>query len=141
MKIRFIILALLSIGVVNLFADGNIIEYLRAKSDGKIINIEWKSIDESNVNSYLVERAGSDQIFEEIETKQAKGFASTYSYIDESAFKLGEDDNRTLSKNIYFYRITIVKKDNSRESSTATSVTHNTSSIRRTWGMLKEMFR
>ncbi|MFH1049752.1 MAG: hypothetical protein V1779_02340 [bacterium] len=141
MKLRIIIIMLLSFGAISLLASDEIIESLNAKSDGKSITVEWKTSTEQDIRSFLVERAGSDQIFETIETKQAKGFPTTYTYIDESAFKIGEDSEKTLSKNIYFYRVTIVKKDNSKIYSSVANVIHNTSSIRRTWGMLKEMFR
>ena len=141
MKSKIITIVLILLAAITLFATENVIDYLRAKSDGKNITVEWKSVDETDVSYYSVERAGSDQIFDEIDTKQAKGYAATYSCVDESAFKIGDVDNKVQSKNIYYYRITIVKKDNSRVASTSISVTHNTSSIRRTWGMLKEMFR
>ncbi|MFC2131871.1 hypothetical protein ACFLSQ_10590, partial [Bacteroidota bacterium] len=132
---------LLSIATIALYAGETVIDYLHAKSNGSVITVEWKSVDETDIVYYSVERAGSDQVFEEIATEQAKGYATTYVYTDESAFKTGEDDNKTLSKNIYYYRITIHKKDNSKISSAVTNVTHDPSSIRRTWGMLKEMFR
>ncbi len=141
MRIKIIIFVILSIGAISLFASGEIIESLIAKSDGKSITVEWKTSTEQDIRTFFVERAGSDQIFETIETKQAKGYPTSYSYLDESAFKTGEDSEKLLSKNIYFYRIAIVKKDNSKVYSSVANVTHNTSSIRRTWGMLKEMFR
>ncbi|ROL61706.1 hypothetical protein D9V86_04485 [Bacteroidetes/Chlorobi group bacterium ChocPot_Mid] len=141
MKMKITAIILLTFTTLALFASDNVIEYLRAKSDGKSITVEWKTTSEQDINSFAIERAGSDQIFESIETKQAKGFASTYTYLDESAFKTSENGDKTLSKNIYFYRIAINKKDGSKVYSTIANVTHNTSSIRRTWGMLKEMFR
>lgn len=141
MKMKITAIILLAFTTLALFASDNVIEYLRAKSDGKSITVEWKTTSEQDINSFAIERAGSDQIFESIETKQAKGFASTYTYLDESAFKTSENGDKTLSKNIYFYRIAINKKDGSKVYSTIANVTHNTSSIRRTWGMLKEMFR
>jgi hypothetical protein len=141
MKMKITAIILLTFTTLALFASDNVIEYLRAKSDGKSITVEWKTTSEQDINSFAIERAGSDQIFESIETKQAKGFASTYTYLDESTFKTSENGDKTLSKNIYFYRIAINKKDGSKVYSTIANVTHNTSSIRRTWGMLKEMFR
>ena len=141
MKTKITAIILLAFTTLSLFASDNVIEYLRAKSDCKSITVEWKTTSEQDINTFTIERAGSDQIFESIESKQAKGFASTYTYLDESAFKIGENSDKTLSKNIYFYRIAINKKDGSKVYSTIANVTHNTSSIRRTWGMLKEMFR
>jgi len=141
MKTKIVAILLLALATTTLFAVDSVIESLVAKSDGKSVTVEWKSTMEQDVNSFTIERAGSDQIFESIETKQAKGYPSTYTYTDESAFKTGEGGEKTLSKNTYFYRIAINKKDGSKVYSTVANVTHNTSSIRRTWGMLKEMFR
>ena len=141
MKLKIIVIMLISFGAISLYAADEIIESLNARSDGKSITVEWKTATEQDIRSFVVERAGSDQIFETIETKQAKGFPTNYTYIDESAFKLGEGNDKLLTKNIYFYRITIIKKDNSKIFSSVANVVHNTSSIRRTWGMLKEMFR
>jgi len=141
MKSKIIIITMLVFGAMTIFASDNIIEFLKAKSDGKSITVEWKTITEQDISTFIVERAGSDQVFESIDTKQAKGFPTTYTYLDESAFKTGEEGEKLQSKNIYYYRITIIKKDNSKIYSSVANVIHNTSSIRRTWGMLKEMFR
>lgn len=141
MKSKIITIVLILLATITLYATESIIDYLHAKSDGKNITLEWKSVDESDVSYYSVERAGNEQVFDEIDTKQAKGYSTIYTYLDESAFKSGDDDDKVQTKSIYYYRITVVKKDNSRISSTATSVTHNPSISRRTWGMLKEMFR
>jgi hypothetical protein len=139
MKKNIISFILLLFTAISLFAGDTILDFLRADSDGKVITVKWKSNIETDVSTYIVERSGTNQVYEEIDREQAKGFASNYQYIDESAFKIG--DNQQVTTNTYFYRITILKKDNSKVISNYTSVTHNPSSMRRTWGMLKEMFR
>lgn len=137
-KVIYIILLLA--GTISVIAGQNLLDYLKASSDGDNITVEWKSIDENAVDYYSLERAGSDQSFSEISTKKAKGFASTYKYIDQTAFKINRDD-KTITKNVFYYRLVIHKIDHSTVTSDITSINHSMSSIHRTWGMLKEMFR
>ena len=137
---RLIYIVIVLTATISVIAGQNLLDYLKASSDGNNITVEWKSIDETNVDYYSIERAGSDQIFSEIDTKKAKGYPTTYKYIDQSAFKI-DNDTKTLTKNLFYYRIIIHKNDKSTLTSDITSVTHNMSSIHRTWGMLKEMFR
>jgi hypothetical protein len=42
---------------------------------------------------------------------------------------------------MYSYRIKVIAFDNSVSYSNIVSVSHSVSGIRRTWGMIKEMFR
>ena len=141
MKIKLLSLVILIISAIALFASETILEFIKANSDGSAITVQWKSKDESGIQSFSLERAGSDQIFESISTEQAKGYPSTYTFVDETAFKAIGGENKTLSKSTFYYRIAINKKDNTTSYSDYTTVSHNTSSMRRTWGMLKEMFR
>ena len=141
MKKSIIISILLIIGTIGLIATDSLLDYIRAESDGNAIAVKWKSNDESTISSFNVERAGADMIYEEINREQAKGYPSTYKYVDESAFKLGEGSDKTLAKTTYYYRVVINKKDGSKTYSNYATVAHNPSSFRRTWGMLKEMFR
>ena len=137
---RIIYIAIVLTASLTVIAGQNLLDYLRASSDGDNITVEWKSIDENKVDYYSIERSGSDQSFSEIDTKKAKGYPTTYKYIDQSAFKI-DGGSKTLSKSVFYYRIVIHKTDNSTLTSDIVSVTHNMSSIHRTWGMLKEMFR
>lgn len=139
MKFKLIaILLVLSIGIIY---SADIFEYFRASSNGKIINIEWKSINESNISIYEIERSSSKQPFIRIATIEAKGFANIYKYTDEEAFLRGDDLEKVLKNNNFTYRIKVIHKDNSFTYSNTVNVLHNISSIRRTWGMIKELFK
>ena len=139
MKIKTAIL-LLCLATASLIADDNILEYIKASSDGTNINIEWRSTDESSVNRYEIERSGSGGSFVYITSLDTKGNYYTYKFEDKDAF--AKDGNTgTQSKSIFTYRIKILKKDNSYSYSGNATVTHKVSGIRRTWGMIKEMFR
>ena len=139
MKIKTVILLIL-IATASLYAVDNLLESFNARSDGKNITIEWKSTDESNISRYELERTNTSNNFSYLTTQYTKGSYNTYKYIDEEAF-MKDGNTGTLIKNIYTYRIKIVKKDNSVSYSNVVTVTHNVSGIRRTWGMIKEMFR
>lgn len=137
MKIKTVIL-LFIISTASLIAADNI--YFTATSSGNNVNIEWRLNDESNISSYQLERSSTGSNFISINSQAAKGSNFTYKYEDPDAFaKDGNTD--TQSKNIYTYRIKIIKKDNSYSYSDPKTVIHKVSGIRRTWGMIKEMFR
>lgn len=139
MKIK-VILILLFISIGYLFA-AEIFEYLRATSNGKVITIEWKAISETNISQYEIERSSSKQPFTRITTIDAKGYPNNYKYTDEEAFLRGDDDEKVMTNNNFTYRIKVIHKDNSFNYSNTVSVIHNVSSIRRTWGMIKELFK
>jgi hypothetical protein len=117
------------------------LDYFTARSDGKVITLEWKSIDESYISGFEIDRAGSNHIFAKISDMDAKGYSASYKYVDEDAFMKAGDNNNTQSNNIFYYQLKIIKKDNTALYSNEVNVTHNISGIRRTWGMIKEMFR
>lgn len=140
MKIRLFAIVLF-FAAVALIAGETILESFTAKSDGKVITVEWKSTVENNINRYEVERSNSDDNFIYVTSIDARGYPSNYKYIDEEAFMRGGDSDTPLFKNLYYYRIKIVKNDGTYVYSNTINVTHYISSIRRTWGMIKEMFR
>ena len=139
MKFKISILVILFCSTL-LFAGDNILDYFTARSDGKVITLEWKSTDETYISGFEIDRAGSSHIFSKISDMDAKGYSASYKYIDEDAF-MKSGDNNTQSNNIFYYQLKIIKKDNSALYSNEVNVTHNISGIRRTWGMIKEMFR
>jgi hypothetical protein len=51
------------------------------------------------------------------------------------------DGSNDVQNNQLQYRLKLVRPDKSFTYSNSVSVTHSVSSIKRTWGMIKEMFR
>lgn len=142
MKIRLLFVLILVLTSTLLIANPKIIDYFRAESGGDYVKLTWKSADESNVSRYELERSAGDEPYEFIHYRYAKGSSYTYSYEDHEAFlKPSGDDAGLLQNNSYSYRIKIVFKDDSFDYSTKREVSHKASSVRRTWGMIKEMFR
>ena len=107
---------------------------LKASSDGDNVTIQWQSVQESSVKVYEVERrSGTSGDFYSIGTIQKKGSNSFYQYVDKSAFK--------TTGTIYQYRIKTVYNNGNAEYSSEITISHNVSSVKRTWGSLKAMFR
>lgn len=140
MKRLSLIASLLIVTVVAALAVEATVDYLRARSTGSAVVLEWRSTQESNLLQYEIERAGDDQIFRYVATVSAKGPNQTYSYRDDEAFNK-RDGNGNVAATYFTYRLKLVHADQRTVYSTSAGVSHNVSSIKRTWGMIKEMFR
>jgi hypothetical protein len=111
---------------------------LRAQDDGNGVAVHWTSVDESGVVGYLIERkAGGSGTFVPLVSQaiQVKGNNQNYLFEDETAFR--------ATGNFYQYRVTPINSAGQPVgSSYYVSIDHNNvSSVRRTWGSIKAMFR
>ncbi len=138
-----IILILLVVGFGILYAADGVISSFTAKSDGSVITVEWNTINENDAVRFELERSATENDFMRLSSEEAKGKPSSYRYIDEKAYikRSGPNGEEILSNSVYSYRLKIIRRDNSSDYTNVVYVTHNVSSIRRTWGMIKEMFR
>jgi hypothetical protein len=116
------------------------LQYFQAKSNGNSIVVEWKSSSEADVAQYEIERAGADKQFRFVATVAAKGSNQSYSFKDDEAFGKGDAD-KNIAANYFTYRLKVVTQDKNASYSNTVGVVHNVSGIKRTWGMIKEMFR
>lgn len=114
---------------------GAFLDYFNGRSDGDNIVLEWKTRSESNLLRYEIQRkAGYDGEFVTLTTVAPKGSNSLYTYVDRSAYKATES--------IYIYRLKIVDSQSGPASySSEITVSHSVSSVKRTWGSIKAMFR
>lgn len=117
----------------------DVVDYLRARSTGTAVVIEWRSLSETGITRYEIERAGDNGVFRYVATVDVKGSNQLYDYTDSEAFN--KPDGSKISSNYFTYRIRIVYSNNSSSYSSSVGVTHSVSSIKRTWGMIKQMFR
>ncbi len=117
------------------------VEYLRARSTGSTVILEWRSATEGDLKHYEVERAGDDQVFRYVTTIAASGSNRGYQYTDDEAFGKGDGTDGKIAGTYFTYRLKLVHADNSVTYSTSAGVSHNVSTVKRTWGMIKEMFR
>lgn len=115
------------------------LDYFTAKSDGRSITVQWRSAVENNIRSYEVERSNDGKTFRYLKAINATGSNSEYRFSDEEVFMKGDGESALSSS--YSYRLRIIGKDNSVTYSNQTNVSHAVSGVRRTWGMIKEMFR
>jgi hypothetical protein len=130
---------LLVLAVVGAAAVQATLQYFTARSSSNAITVEWKSNSETDVAYYEIERAADDNVFRYVATLSAKGNNYAYSYSDTEAF--GKSEAETQQRTYFTYRLKIVSSGKNYTYSNVSSVSHNVSSIKRTWGMIKDMFR
>lgn len=139
-KVIFLVFISLALSVI---AGSSIIQNFSAESNGDSVTVRWTSVSEENVRKFDLERSTSTSSFKSIYVQTAKGNPNSYSYIDNEAFMkqdLPESDD-LMSQKTYNYRLKIVFSDYTFTYSDVALIQHKPSSIRRTWGMIKEMFR
>jgi hypothetical protein len=133
MKRSINILAILLL-VAGTAVGGAFLDFFNGRSDGDNIVLEWKTRSESSLLRYEIQRkAGSNGEFVSLATVPPKGSNSLYTYTDRSAYK--------ESESVYVYRLKIVESSGPASYSNEITVTHSVSSVKRTWGSIKAMFR
>ncbi len=126
--IALVLLAAVSVAIAGGIKDGT----LSAYSNGTNIVVRWMSETELEIRGFQVERrAGVDGPFVLLTSPYipAKGDGTTYEFVDNAAYRVND--------NLYQYRITAVGNG----STYYVTVNHRVSSVRRTWGSIKAMFR
>ncbi|MBN1301073.1 MAG: hypothetical protein JW995_07630 [Melioribacteraceae bacterium] len=106
-----------------------------AESSGGNIIIRWQTGVEVNVKHFVIERKSvNNDDFIEIATVNTRQ-DQNYEYIDENVFKSNDQ--------LYTYRIKIVNNDGSQPTySNDIQVVHSTTTtVKRTWGSIKALFR
>ncbi|MES2764587.1 MAG: hypothetical protein V4642_01865 [Bacteroidota bacterium] len=142
---RFFILIFIT-SCISAVAFQQDLSYFTAKSDGKsAVVVEWKSSAENGIIQYDIERAGGqDQDFKLVASISPKGSNASYQYIDADAFMrstAASEEQKAVAGTTYRYRLKIFLKGTEPTYSNTINVSHSVSSVRRTWGMIKEMFR
>ncbi|MBI5645745.1 MAG: hypothetical protein HY962_02345 [Ignavibacteriae bacterium] len=113
---------------------GAFLEYFQGRSDGNNITLEWKTRGEANVAVFEVQRkAGWQGEFTTVASVDPKGPNSMYTFTDRTAYK--------SSESVYMYRLRIMEQNGPPSYSNEVTVSHSVSSVKRTWGSIKAMFR
>ena len=117
-------------------AGSELFTFIRAVPQGNDILLQWKSANENGVIRYEVERKSDEVIdFRRLPgAVTARGSGSTYTFTDDGAFFKPQTGKK------FTYRIKAVAT-NFEQYSGFTTVVHEVSSVRRSWGMIKELFR
>lgn len=101
------------------------------------VTLYWKTLAETNVKGFRLERGTDDKRFSRLDFVKGKGNSTRtveYKYEDKSVFK---PTGRT-----FYYRIIIENLDGSTTTyPEIISVSPSVSSARQTWGSIKAMFR
>ncbi len=122
------------------FGFAELLNYLRGHAESDAISLDWQSGNEANVKSYAIERSDvKAEDFKELSVISATGSNSTYHYRDAN-FSLQQSANhQTPLSDLYKYRLKI-NYTNAISYSQTITVTRPAAGVRRTWGMIKEMF-
>ncbi|GAB4376787.1 MAG: hypothetical protein Kow0042_23500 [Calditrichia bacterium] len=117
--------------VVYLMAGAVIVEWKAEPGQDEII-LHWKTSQEENLQKFVVERSLDNRNFLDIGEVEARGPGYQYKFVD---------DNLGKFKSLYYYRLRIVNKDGSFQHNDSLPVIPNISSMTRTWGSIKALFR
>ncbi|HWP81114.1 MAG TPA: hypothetical protein VNN76_00490 [Bacteroidota bacterium] len=131
---RVVASIVLSVVLVSLLFAGVFKDKPTAVSNGSDITVSWITLDESNVQRFdVLRRAGYSGDFLVIASVNPKGNNSSYHFVDQQAFK--------VAAGIYQYKIRVVNGELPPPESEIVTVSHLSSTAKRTWGSIKAMFR
>lgn len=134
MKNKIKIFGIAIVLFVLIFA-GSIIQSFSAYIENDAVKVEWVSLEEINLNKYVIERKSEGGNWVDIATIQPRGNNSHYSYIDRTLLK--SEDNQT----IYYYSLRIVDNNGNFSRTKSIAINAKISGLKRTWGSIKAMFR
>lgn len=112
---------------------GAFLDYFYVRSEGENVRLEWKTSEEINLQDFIVQRRNLNSTFTEITNIKPKGSNSTYSFLDESAYKTNDL--------VFIYRLEILENNGTASYSSEVTISHNVSGVKRTWGSIKALFR
>ena len=120
---------------LQIFGDA-FLAMFNGRSEGDNIVLTWQTGEENGIKQFVVERKNINSSFFDLGTVMAKGSNSVYTYVDQDAFSKGSDL-------LFIYRLKIVpiNPNNPPTYSKEVTVSHNVSSVKRTWGSIKALFR
>jgi hypothetical protein len=145
MKKAIFMLALLAAVSGAAYGFTEVLTYLKGSASTDAINLDWQSGTETGVKSFSIERSDiKTSDFKEIGTLAATGNNSTYHYRDAgvngASNGSGSNHSAVPLSDLFKYRIRI-NYESAVSYSQTISVTRPSAGVRRTWGMIKEMFR
>jgi hypothetical protein len=132
---RFLTLAILLLSFAAAFADelGVSLNYFRAGFEGTDVKVEWEVANEHTVTGFDVYRKlNSETAFRRINEVQVSG-SRRYAFLDAD---LRNQPNRTGTLT---YKLTV--ETTTGDQSFTTAFVNNPSSVERSWGSIKSMFR
>jgi hypothetical protein len=130
MKYLFTFILFLLLGTL-LYANAVIVEWKAEPAENKVI-LQWKTSQEINVQKFVIEKSSDNRNYMDIGEIAARGPGYQYQF----------EDNRIGRVNsLFYYRLRIVNNDGTNQQTDSLPVILNISSIVRTWGSIKALFR
>ena len=132
---RFLTLAIILLSFATAFADelGVSLNYFRAGFEGTDVKVEWEVASENTVTGFDVYRKlSSETAFRRINEVHVSG-TRRYAFVDAD---LRNQPNRTGT---ITYKLTV--ETTTGDQSFTTAFVNNPSSVERSWGSIKSMFR
>ncbi|NUQ80689.1 MAG: hypothetical protein HUU10_03675 [Bacteroidetes bacterium] len=130
--ILLLVLTALFMGVTGFSPTQGNVDYFKVRSMGDRILLEWKSLDEEGLIGYSLERRKENETgFDAIRNFEPLGSGSLYQFIDLGLYK-------TAAGNVD-YRLKVVTR--SGTTYLEGSGNYTTTSVRKTWGSIKAMFK
>lgn len=136
MKKSFLHIILLLAGFVFLssnevFSQQFLLNYFTVNSEGADIKLEWEAQSEKGVLEYQVYRKfNNEPVLKHLATISPDQ-SNKYEFLDDDIFK---DNSKVIN-----YELHVITED--QVFKFYTSLSHNPTSIQRTWGSIKSMFR
>lgn len=137
---KIIFISLFLVVVTTMIANTLDFSRLNARPEGDNVVIEWILGEENSVKSYEIYRANNGY-YTKIAEKEAKGSNTSYKHIDVEAFIKNIKEAKVQEKIDLKYKIKVRYNNGTISESNDIEVSHNVSSVKRTWGMIKELFR
>lgn len=110
------------------------VQFFVADSNGDNIILTWQTSDEQNVQQFEILRGPDKDNLTSIATIASQGNNSSYTYIDKNAYK--------TNSSFYAYGLVVVDYDGSKTDPLTIGVSHDgVSSVKKTWGSIKALFR
>ena len=144
--VKSFLFAIIAVTIVATLGFGSLgaIDSFTARPDGDGITLEWKSLSETGIKSYAVERSDVRlNNFQEVGSVPVTGNNSYYKFHDgqlSSAPLAGQTGGTQPMADAYKYRLRMNLTTGEVSYSETVNVTKPSSGVRRTWGMIKEMF-
>ncbi|TNE36455.1 hypothetical protein EP342_00480 [bacterium] len=137
---KLIFISIFLILITTLWASTLDFTRLNARPEGDNVVVEWILGEESGVASYEVYRANNG-FYTKIADKDAKGDNTSYKFVDVEAFIKNSKSAQVHEKIDLKYKIKVRYNNGTFKDSQDIEVSYNVSSVKRTWGMIKELFR
>jgi hypothetical protein len=119
----------------SVLAMQGLFSFVKAVPQGDEIAIQWQTSNEYGVQSFEIERKSDESPeYRRLTRVEPRGAGFMYTYIDDGAFY------KSASSKQFTYRIRAVGPS-TQQYSPSISIAHEVSSVRKSWGMIKELFR